>query len=67
MLLRDLRELYLAAARASLAWTALGQGAQAVGDTDLLEAVSACHPETIRTMKWTVQKVKEAAPQVLAS
>jgi hypothetical protein len=66
LLLRDLRELHLAAARASLAWTLLGQGAQAVGDTELLEAVSACHPETIRTMKWTVQKVKEAGPQVLA-
>ena len=67
LLLRDLRDLHLAAARASLAWTALGQGAQAVSDTELLETVSACHPETIRTLKWTVQKVKEASPQVLAS
>jgi hypothetical protein len=67
LLLRDLRELHLAAARASLAWTVLGQGAQAVSDTDLLAAVTACHPETIRTMKWTVQKIKEASPQVLAS
>ena len=66
LLLRDLRDLHLAAARASLAWTAIGQGAQAVGDTELLAAVTACHPETIRTMKWTVQKVKEASPQVLA-
>ncbi len=67
LLLRDLRELHLAAARASFAWTALGQGAQAVSDTELLETVTACHPETIRTMKWTVQKLKEASPQVLAS
>ena len=67
LLLADLRELYLAAARASLAWTVLGQGAQAVSDSQLLEAVSASHPETIRTMKWTVQKIKEASPQVLAS
>lgn len=65
-LLRHLRDLHLAAARASLAWTVLGQGAQAVGDTVLLESVSACHPETIRTLKWTVQKVKEASPQLLA-
>ena len=50
-----------------LAWTVLGQGAQAVSDTELLAAVTACHPETIRTMKWTVQKIKEASPQVLAS
>jgi hypothetical protein len=67
LLLRDLRELHLAAARASLAWTVLGQGAQAVSDTELLATVTDCHPETIRTMKWTVQKVKEASPQVLAS
>ncbi len=67
LLLRDLRELHLAAARASLAWTVLGQGAQAVSDPELLETVTACHPETIRTMKWTVQKIKEASPQVLAS
>jgi hypothetical protein len=67
LLLRDLRELHLAAARASLAWTALGQGAQAVSDSELLATVDACHPETIRTLKWTVEKVKDAAPQVLAS
>ncbi len=67
LLLHDLRELHLAAARVSLAWTVLGQGAQAVGDTELLATVTACHPEAIRTMKWTVQKVKEASPQILAS
>lgn len=63
---RDLRDLHLAAARASLAWTVLGQGAQAVRDEELLAIVTACHPETIRTMKWTVQKLKEASPQILA-
>jgi hypothetical protein len=67
LLLRDLRDLHLAAARASVAWTVLGQGAQAVRDTDLLATVTASHPETVRTMKWTVQKLKEASPQVLAS
>jgi len=67
LLLHDLRDLQLAAARTSVAWTVLGQGAQAVRDTDLLETVTASHPETIRTMKWTVQKLKEASPQILAS
>jgi hypothetical protein len=66
LLLRDMRDLHLAAARASVAWTVLGQGAQAIKDQELLELVTACHPETIRTMKWTVQKLKEASPQVLA-
>lgn len=41
----------------------LGQGAQAVKDQELLQLVSACHPETIRIMKWTVQKLKGASPQ----
>lgn len=67
LLLRDLRELHLAAARTSLAWTVLGQGAQAVSDGDLLAVATACHPQAIRTMEWTVQKVKDASPQVLAS
>lgn len=67
LLLRDIRDLHLAAARVSLGWTMLGQGAQAVQDSDLMATVTACHPEAIRTMKWTVQKMKEASPQVLAS
>ena len=65
-LLDDLRDLHLAAARASLAWTVLGQGAQAVDDAELLATVTACHPDTIRILKWTVQKTKDAAPQALA-
>ena len=67
LLLRDLRDVHLAAARASIAWIVLGQGAQAVFDDELLAAVTASHPETIRTLQWTVQKLKEASPQVLAS
>lgn len=67
VLLRDIRDLHLLAARASLAWTILGQGAQAVLDRDLQTTVARCHPETIRTMKWTAQKAKEASPQILAS
>jgi hypothetical protein len=66
LLLRDVRDLYLASARASIAWTVLGQGAQAIHDQELFGVVTASHPETIRTMKWTVQKLKEASPQVLA-
>jgi hypothetical protein len=65
-LLYDLRDLHLAGARASLAWTVLGQGAQALRDRELLDLVTDCHPETIRTLKWTVQQLKEASPQILA-
>lgn len=67
LLLRDVRDLHLAASRVSLAWTVLGQGAQAVLDRELLAVTTACHPQAIRTVEWTVQKAKEASPQVLAS
>jgi hypothetical protein len=67
LLLRDLRELHVRAAGASLDWVALGQGAQAARDTELLSVVSACHEETLRTLKWTTYRLKEAAPQVLTS
>ncbi len=67
MLLRDLRELHLLAAGASLDWVALAQGAQAAKDTDLLATVTECHEETLKTLKWTTYRLKEAAPQVLTS
>jgi hypothetical protein len=67
LLLRDLRELHLLACGASLDWVALAQGAQAAKDTHLLETVTACHDETLRTLKWTTYRLKEAAPQALTS
>jgi len=65
LLLRDIRKLHLLAAEASIDWTILGQAAQAAKDPDLLECVTLSHPETLRTLRWTVTKLKEAAPQVL--
>jgi hypothetical protein len=67
LLLRDLRRLHVLAAGASLDWVALGQGAQAAKDSALLDTVSTCHAETLRTLKWTTYRLKEAAPQVLTS
>jgi hypothetical protein len=64
LLLRDLRELY---AEASINWVILGQGAQAARDAELLAAVSHCHAQTLRGMKWTVTRLKVASPQVLTS
>ena len=64
-LLRDLRRLHLLAADASIAWVVLGQAAQAARDAELLGVVSACHPETLRQLRWTTARLKEAAPQVL--
>jgi hypothetical protein len=65
LLLRDLRELHLRATRASVGWTVLGQAAQAARDPELLECVSQCHPQTLRTLRWTLTKLKEASPQAL--
>jgi hypothetical protein len=67
LLLQDIRALHLLAAEASLGWTILGQGAQAAKDTELLECVSLCHPETLRTMRWALGKLKESAPQILTA
>lgn len=66
LLLRDLRHLHLLYAEASVGWVILGQGAQAVRDGDLLAAADACHAQTLRGMKWTLTRLKTAAPQVLA-
>jgi hypothetical protein len=65
VLLGDLRDLHLAYAEASIDWVVLGQGAQAARDAELLSAVTTCHAQTLRGMKWTVTRLKTAAPQVL--
>jgi hypothetical protein len=67
LLLRDLRTLHLLYAEASIDYVILGQGAQAARDRELLDAVSWCHAQTLRGMKWTVTRIKTAAPQVLTS
>ncbi len=67
LLLRDLRELYMMASEASINWVILGQGAQAAKDQELLQVTKECHPDTLRTLKWTNTKIKETSPQVLMS
>ncbi|MEV5933471.1 hypothetical protein AB0L56_12160 [Streptomyces sp. NPDC052079] len=66
-LLHDLRDLHLAAARNSVHWEMLGQAAQATRDRDLLDLVSACHPQTLRQMRWTNTMIKVLSPQLLVS
>jgi hypothetical protein len=61
-----LREVHLLAARASINWVILAQGAQAIRDEDLLEIVTARHPFALKTLKWSTTRIKQAAPQVLA-
>jgi hypothetical protein len=67
LLLRDLRELHLLYAAASIDWVILAQGAQAAQHAELLKAVTHAHAQTLRGLKWTVTRIKTAAPQVLTS
>ena len=67
LLLRDLKQLYLAASEASICWTILGQGAQAARDQELLATVTRCHDETLRILRWTTTRIKQTAPQALTS
>jgi hypothetical protein len=66
-LLDDLRTVYVLAAEASIDWLMLGQGAQAVKDDELLATVSACHEQSLRTLKWATDRIKTSAPQALAT
>ena len=67
LLLRDLRVLYLAAQETLITWVIVDQGAQAGRDTELLEVVKECHPETELQMKWALMHIKVTAPQALSS
>ncbi|WP_328862965.1 hypothetical protein [Streptomyces sp. NBC_00306] len=67
LLLRDLRDLHLGASANSLYWEMLAQAAQARTDTRLLSLVSACHPQTVRQMRWTNTMIKSLAPQLLTN
>lgn len=67
LLLRDLRELYLSAQAAEIAWVMLIQAAQAVRDADLLAAATPCHAETETCAKWVRSRIKEVSPQVYAT
>jgi hypothetical protein len=67
LLLRDLRETYLLAQATEIAWIILQQAALAVRDGDLLDVISACHEQTETCAKWLRTRIKETAPQVLAT
>jgi hypothetical protein len=67
MLLADLRDLYLVAHRAELAWVILLQAARAARDAELVAAADQGREEAERRWKWLRTRIKEAAPQVLAA
>jgi hypothetical protein len=43
----------------------LAQVAQAAKDTDLLDLAAACHPQTLRQLRWTNTMIKTLSPQLL--
>lgn len=67
LLLHDLHDLCLAASGNSLYWEMLAQAAQATKDTRLLELAAACHPQTLRQIRWANSMIKTLAPQLLTS
>ncbi|MFF0010960.1 hypothetical protein [Streptomyces sp. NPDC005374] len=67
LILRDLSALHLAATENSLYWEMLAQAARASRDERLLELVSACHPQTLRQMRWSDTLIKQLSPQLLTS
>jgi hypothetical protein len=67
LLLRDLRNLYLTAQEAEIAWVILAQAAQAARERELLSVVSECHEQAEARGKWLRTRIKESAPQVLAT
>jgi hypothetical protein len=64
LLLRDLRELFLAMQSVNAHWLVLGQVAQALRDTDMLETVTGAHKQVLTQIKWVKTRLKEASPQV---
>jgi len=66
-LLRDLHDLYLLVSYLDIAWTVVGQAAQAVRDRDLIAIVTWCEAETSAQLAWLTTRMKEAAPQALVA
>ena len=67
LLFADLRRVHRTAAGVSLDWEVLAQTPQAMNDTELLTTAEACHPETLRQMRWANAKVKETAAQIMVT
>lgn len=67
LLLRDLRDLHLAATENSLYWEMPAQAALAGKEDRLLALASSCHPQTLRQLRWSNTMIKNISPQILTS
>jgi hypothetical protein len=67
LLVKDLRETYVAAHRAEISWIVLQQAAKAARDSELLKVVGVCAEEAEQTWKWLRTRLKDSAPEALAT
>jgi hypothetical protein len=67
LLLRDLRNLYVAAHEVDVLWVIVGQAAQAARDSELLDTVTDSHEGTMKQWHWLKTRIKESAPQILVA
>src|ERR687888_1812117 len=56
-LLRDMHDLYALAGFVDLAWTIVGQAAQAARDTELSTVVTDCESDVTRQLAWLTTRV----------
>jgi hypothetical protein len=66
-LLEDLRGLLLTAHMTDIDWIIVHQGAQSARDLRLVEASQRGMTEVERIVRWLTSRIREAAPQLLAS
>ena len=66
-LLRDLHDLWLMTTEAQIAWTLLGQAAQALRDKDFVQTCEHNKEQTHRQTSWLETRSKQAAPQTLVA
>ncbi|GLY47791.1 hypothetical protein [Lentzea sp. NBRC 102530] len=64
-LLRDLQDLYALTSFTDITWTVVGQAAQGLRDTELIQVVHACEQDTARQLAWLKTRIKQSAPQAL--
>lgn len=66
LLLRDLHDLWLLTKEIEICWNVLLQTAKAIRDEELETACASMAKETKRQSEWLIERVKQAAPSILA-
>jgi hypothetical protein len=65
-MLRDLHDVSVLASFVDMTWTIVGQSAHALRDSELIDVVDTCEPQTAAQLVWLQTRMKQSAPQVLA-